>query len=55
MGRPKRELKQIHRKKVKKAKAKVKLYRQKEISYEKLTEKAKHFLRKGKKKKSPLA
>jgi hypothetical protein len=55
MGRPKRELKKIHRKKVKKAKAKVKLYAKGEIPYEKLTQRAKSFLRKGKKKKSALA
>lgn len=55
MGRPKKELKKIHRKNIKKAKKKVKLYLAKEIPYEKLTQKAKHFFQKSKKKKSSLA
>lgn len=55
MGRPKRELKQIHRKKVKKAKAKVNQYKKNEITFEKLTERAKHFLKKGKKKNLTLS
>lgn len=52
MGRPKCELKQVHKKKVKKAKQKAKAYRDKDIPYESLTQKAKHFLKKGKKPKA---
>ena len=55
MGRPKRELKQLHRKKVKKAKSKVSQYKKNEIAFEKLTEKAKHFLKKDQKKKLNLS
>ncbi len=55
MGRSKRELKQVHRKKVKKAKQKLGQHRKNEITYEKLSEKSKHFLKKGKKKKSTLS
>ena len=51
MGRPKKELKKIHRKNVKKAKEKVKLFLKGELGTEKLTERAKHFLKKEKKKK----
>ncbi len=51
MGRPKRELKKIHKKKAKKAKSKVRLFSKGEISYEKLTQKAKHFLKKSQKQK----
>jgi len=49
MGRPKRELKKIHKKKTKKARRVAKQYSKGEIPYEKLTQRAKHFLRKGKK------
>jgi len=55
MGRSKRELKQIHRKKVKKAKQKVSQYKKNEITFEKLPERAKHFLKKDRKKKSILS
>jgi len=51
MGRPKKELKIIHKRKVRKAKEKVRLYSKGEISCKDLTQKAKHFLRKGKKQK----
>ena len=49
MGRSKRELKRIHRKKIKKAKKKVKLYSQKELAFEKLTVRGRHFLEKKRK------
>ena len=55
MGRPKHELKKIHRKKVKKAKEKTKLYSKGEISYQELSQRAKSFLKKGKKKKTTLS
>ncbi len=55
MGRPKRELKKIHRKKVKKAKQTLKLYAKGETAYAKLTQRAKDLLQKGKKKKASLA
>ncbi|MBN3040286.1 MAG: hypothetical protein JW867_04095 [Candidatus Omnitrophica bacterium] len=55
MGRPKKELKKIHKRKVKKAKAKLKSLKNSEISYKDLTSRAKHFLKKGKKKKTVLA
>lgn len=54
MGRPKNELKKIHRKKVKKAKEKVQAFSKGEISYADLSQKAKHFLQKSKKQKSTL-
>jgi hypothetical protein len=49
MGRPKIELKKIHRRKIKKAKQRVKLHLKGEVPYEKLTRRSKNFLRKGKK------
>jgi len=49
MGRPKCELKKIHKKRVKKSKAKLKLYSKGELSFKNLTEHAKHFLKKQKK------
>ena len=55
MGRPKKTLKKIHKKKVTKAKEKVKLFLKGELPKEQLTQRAKHFLTKGKKKKSSLA
>ena len=55
MGRPKRELKKIHKKKTKKARREAKQYSKGEIPYEKLTQRAKHFLRKGKKQKTTSA
>jgi hypothetical protein len=54
MGRPKKELKKIHRKKVKKAKEKIKAQKAGEITFDSLTAKAKHLLEKGKKKKTIL-
>ena len=51
MGRSKIELKRIHRKKIKKAKQKIKLYKKGEIPYSSLTQKSRHFLEKSKKKK----
>jgi len=54
MGRPKKELKQIHKKKIKKAKQKVQLLKAGKLSYTQLTQRAKHFLAKGKKKKTTL-
>ena len=52
MGRPKKELKKIHRKKVKKAKNEARSFSKGDIPYEKLTRRAKHFLQKSKKQKS---
>jgi len=52
MGRSKYELKKVHRKKIKKAKEKLRLYSKGEISSEKLTRCAKHFLQKRKKQKT---
>ncbi|MBU1113213.1 MAG: hypothetical protein KKH93_05005 [Candidatus Omnitrophica bacterium] len=49
MGRPKKELKRIHRKKAKKAKKKVQAYSKKEITFEKLSKRSKHFLEKKRK------
>jgi len=49
MGRPKKELKKIHRKKIRKAKSKVHLHAKKEIDFNQLTERAKHFLEKKRK------
>jgi len=48
MGRYKKELKKIHRKKIRKAKEKVKAYLKKEIGYDKLTSLAKRLLAKRK-------
>jgi len=48
MGRPKEELKKIHRKKVKKAKEKVKAYCRGEIPYSSLSQLAKKLLEKRK-------
>ena len=55
MGRPKKELKQIHSRKIRKAKEKVKTFKEGKCTYAQLTERAKHFLKKGKKKKTGLA
>ncbi|MCK4917564.1 MAG: hypothetical protein KAS51_05070 [Candidatus Omnitrophica bacterium] len=55
MGRPKKELKQIHRKKVAKAKEKIKEYLNKNISYQELTVKAKKVIKKTKTKKTVVA
>jgi len=55
MGRPKHELKKIHKKKTKKARKEAKQCLKGEIPYEKLTQRAKHFLRKGKKQKTASA
>jgi hypothetical protein len=49
MGRPKKELKKIHRKKIKKAKEKVKLFLKGEISYKNLTQLGRRILEKRKK------
>ncbi len=49
MGRPKKELKQIHRKKVKKAKKKVNEFIKGQTPINELTQHAKHFLKKQKK------
>ena len=55
MGRPKQEMKLIHRKKTKKTEGKVKLYRKNEIPYSKLTKRAKHLLEKrDKQRKKPV-
>ena len=55
MGRPKKELKKIHKKKTNKARKEAKQHSKGEIPYEKLTKLAKHFLTKGKKKKTTSA
>jgi hypothetical protein len=55
MGRSKYELKKVHRKKVRKAKEKLKLYSKGEIPCEKLPSFAKHFLQKSKKQKQTSA
>jgi len=55
MGRSKRELKKIHKKKTKKARREAKQCSKGEIPYEKLTQRAKHFLRKSKKQKTASA
>ena len=55
MGRPKKELKQIHRKKVAKAKEKIKKYLKKDISFQELTVKAKKLIKKTKPKKTTTA
>ncbi|MCK4809335.1 MAG: hypothetical protein KAS99_00150 [Candidatus Omnitrophica bacterium] len=49
MGKPKQEMKKIHRKKVKKAKEKVKLYVKNEITYSELPGRSKRFLEKREK------
>lgn len=54
MGRPKKELKKIHNKKIKKAKKVVQSFSKGEIPYQELSQKAKHFLKKSKKQKSSL-
>lgn len=46
MGRPKRELKKIHQKRIKKAKQKTQLYLKKELAADQLTRLAKRFLKK---------
>lgn len=46
MGRPKSEMARIHAKNVKKAKALVKDYNEKKISFKDLSARAKHFLKK---------
>lgn len=48
MGRPKKELKKIHRKKVKKAKEKVKLFLEGKIPYKDLNALARKMLEKRK-------
>ena len=55
MGRPKKELKKIHRKKTKKAKNRLNAYLKKEITFEQLTPLAKRFLIKRKPKSSKPA
>jgi hypothetical protein len=50
MGRPKKELKAIHNKKVRRAKEKIKLYLKGETSYDSLTQLAKYLLEKRRKK-----
>jgi len=45
MGRPKKELRRIHKKKIRRAKAKVRSHLKGELSQEKLTTLAKRFLR----------
>ena len=55
MGRPKKELRQIHRKKVKKAKEKIKSFKAGTITFDSLTRKAKNLLKKGKRKKISLS
>ena len=55
MGKPKTEMKKIHAKNAKKAKATVKKYVEKKITYKDLNAKAKHFLKKqAKEKKSAV-
>ena len=49
MGRPKRELKQVHAKKVKKAKKKLRLLAKGECTHQQLNQRAKKLLRKRKK------
>lgn len=49
MGRPKKELSKVHRKKIKKAKEKVRLYLKGEIPYKELTQLAKRLLEKRQK------
>lgn len=44
MGRPKNEMKKIHRKKIRKAKEKLKLFNAKKISYQKIPRLAKKIL-----------
>ncbi len=52
MGRPKEELRKIHRKKVKKAKERVKLYLEGRLSYKDLNALAKKMLEKRKRQES---
>ena len=52
MGRPKKELKKIQRKKVRAAKEKVKLYLKGEAPYQNLTQLAKRLLKKRKRQES---
>lgn len=54
MGRPKKELKRIHKKKIKKAKQKLQLLKAGKLTSKQLTQRARHFLKKGKKKKTTL-
>ena len=49
MGRPKKELKKIHRKKARRAKEKVKLHLKGEVRQQSLTQLAKMFLKRRKK------
>jgi hypothetical protein len=55
MGRSKKELKKIHNRKIRKAKQKLQLFKAGQISLKQLTQRAKHFLNKGKKKRTTLA
>jgi len=55
MGRPKKELKKIHKKKTNKAHEEAKQHSKGTIPYEKLTRLAKSFIKKGKKKKTTSA
>ena len=55
MGRPKKELKQIHARKVRKAKARIKAVKNGDLPKEKLTQRAKQLLKKGTKRKSSLS
>jgi hypothetical protein len=50
MGRPKKELKRIHARKVKKSKQKLKLFSKGELKYQNLTHHAKNLLKKRKRK-----
>lgn len=52
MGRSKRELKKIHKKKTNKARGEAQQHSKGEIPYEKLTQRAKHFLKKSKNQKT---
>ncbi len=55
MGRPKKELKKIHRKKVKKAKEKVKLFLEGKISYKELNALARKMLERRKRTEASLS
>jgi len=55
MGRPKKELKKIHRKKVKKAKEKVKLFLEEKISHKELNALARKMLERRKKAEASLS
>jgi hypothetical protein len=50
MGRPKKELRQIHKKKIRRAKTRLKAYEKREISYEKLSRLAQRLLAKKQRK-----